>query len=199
MSKNLFRIEKKIPVTSFETGFFLNKLKENNFIKTFDDRIVNSIYFENKYLSIFANSEEGILPRKKVRLRNYPNSDNDKFYLEKKISSIEGRYKETNEISIEKYKEYTENSIIDNIYGIIRPKIIVKYTRSYYENNYLRVTFDRNIFYKEFNKNVCLNDHFNVFEIKSKNILYFNTQFIDEFKIKRFSKYCNGIRRLNIS
>jgi hypothetical protein len=67
------------------------------------------------------------------------------------------------------------------------------------KNNYLRVTFDRNIFYKKFNKNTCLNDHFNVFEIKPKNNLYFNTQFIDQFKIKRFSKYCNGIKRLNIS
>jgi len=199
MPSNLFRIEKKIPLTNFETTFFMKKLKEYNFIKKFDDRVINSLYFENAFLNIFKNSEEGILPRKKIRIRNYPDTKNMKFYLEKKISSIEGRFKKVKEISKEKYNKYCNFGITDNMYGIIKPKIIVNYIRSYYENNYLRVTFDRNISYNQHNKNIYSNDHFNVFEVKSKMGSDINSQFIDEFQIRRFSKYCNGIKKLNIN
>jgi len=199
MTQNLFRVEIKIPLTNFETSFFFKKLKEYNFEKKFSDRVVNSIYFENNLLSIFRNSEEGILPRKKIRIRNYPNSKDKKLYFEKKISSIEGRYKEVKKISKEKYNEYCSFGIIDNIYGVIKPKISIKYTRSYFENKHLRVTFDRNISYSHYDKNITSNDHFNIFEVKSKNNLSINSEFIDEFQIRRFSKYCNGIKKLNIN
>jgi ubiquitin len=199
MTQNLFRVEIKIPLTNFETSFFFKKLKEYNFEKKFSDRVVNSIYFENNLLSIFRNSEEGILPRKKIRIRNYPKTNDKKLYFEKKISSIEGRYKEVKEISKEKYNEYCSFGIIDNIYGVIKPKISIKYTRSYFENKHLRVTFDRNISYAHYDKDITSNDHFNIFEVKSKNNLSINSEFIDEFQIRRFSKYCNGIKKLNIN
>lgn len=199
MSQSLFRIEKKIPLTIFETTFFFKKLKENDFEKKFEDRVVNSLYFENNSLSIFKDSEEGILPRKKIRIRNYPETNDKKFYLEKKISSIEGRYKEIKDISKEKYNEYCTFGITDNVYGVIKPKIFVRYIRSYFENMYLRVTFDRNISYNQYDKNIISKDHFNIFEIKSKNNFSINSEFIDEFQIRRFSKYCNGVKKLNVN
>ena len=42
---------------------------------------------------MYHNSVEGVLPRKKIRIRFYPENQDNNFYLEKKISSIEGRYK----------------------------------------------------------------------------------------------------------
>lgn len=199
MKNNLFRIEKKIPTTDFEANLFLNKLKYNNFKKKFEDRIIKSLYFENSYLNVFKNSEEGILPRKKIRLRNYPNTSDKNIYLEKKISSIEGRYKEVSKISKDEYQKFLNFGISDNIYGVIKPKIYVSYLRSYFENKFLRVTFDQNIKYRKFNNNTFFLDDFNVFEIKSKTNININSSFIDNFQIRRFSKYCNGIKKLNIN
>jgi hypothetical protein len=42
---------------------------------------------------MYDDSIEGLAPRKKIRVRNYPEKSNDTFQLETKISSIEGRYK----------------------------------------------------------------------------------------------------------
>ena len=53
----------------------------------------SSIYFDNRTLDMFSDSEEGNLPRKKIRLRSYPPNSNKKN-LEIKISSIEGRFKD---------------------------------------------------------------------------------------------------------
>ena len=42
---------------------------------------------------MYRDSVEGSVPRKKIRIRNYPNTDDKNYYLETKISSIEGRFK----------------------------------------------------------------------------------------------------------
>ena len=42
---------------------------------------------------MYTDSIEGLTPRKKIRVRNYPNSQDAKMYLEVKISSVDGRFK----------------------------------------------------------------------------------------------------------
>ena len=42
---------------------------------------------------MYNDSIEGLTPRKKIRVRNYPNTQDNKMYLEIKISSVEGRFK----------------------------------------------------------------------------------------------------------
>ena len=64
-------------------------------------RKIESIYFDNKIKTSFKDSEEGVVPRKKIRIRNYPATKKINL-LEKKISSIEGRFKTSESINDEK-------------------------------------------------------------------------------------------------
>ena len=45
---------------------------------------------------MYIDSVEGTVPRKKIRVRNYPHDKNVFLYLEMKISSADGRYKTSN-------------------------------------------------------------------------------------------------------
>ena len=42
---------------------------------------------------MYTDSIEGLTPRKKIRVRNYPTTQDANLYLEIKISSVEGRFK----------------------------------------------------------------------------------------------------------
>ena len=102
-------------------------LKKNNkkgAKKIFKDREINSLYFDN---FMFHDSLEGLTPRKKIRVRNYPNDITKKLSFEIKISSVEGRFK-TNKLINEKYFEnIKKNGIFDNKYGICKPILNVSY------------------------------------------------------------------------
>ena len=57
-------------------------------------RKISSLYFDSTQLKMFTDSEEGITPRKKIRVRMYPGDNTNKgLNLETKISSAEGRFK----------------------------------------------------------------------------------------------------------
>ena len=93
-----FRIEEKILVNENDNFLVKKFLKLNSAKKLYNSRVVKSLYFDNNSFDMFQNSEEGIVPRKKIRIRSYPKFNN-KFFLEIKISSVEGRFKKSNEIS----------------------------------------------------------------------------------------------------
>ena len=88
-----FRKEKKYRLSVNEFFLIKKTLISKGMIKLYDTRKVNSIYFDNFSYDMFNQSEEGVVPRKKVRIRWYENKNN--FTLEKKISGIEGRFKTT--------------------------------------------------------------------------------------------------------
>ena len=56
-------------------------------------RKIESLYFENNKREMYNDSLEGLTPRKKIRVRNYPDTEDSKLYLEVKVSSVEGRFK----------------------------------------------------------------------------------------------------------
>jgi SPX domain protein involved in polyphosphate accumulation len=86
-----FRKEKKIRLSYADFFKIQNEMINRGFIELHPARIVNSLYFDNENLSFFVDSEEGVLPRKKIRVRWY--DDDFNFTKETKISSIEGRFK----------------------------------------------------------------------------------------------------------
>ena len=94
-----FRIEQKLLVNYSQIFNFKKWLNEKGYKKLYDDRIVNSLYFENISNSMFHDSEEGVVPRKKIRVRNYPQSKIEEYFLENKISSLEGRFKKKKSIT----------------------------------------------------------------------------------------------------
>ena len=116
----------------------------------FEPRLITSVYFDTIDLNMFHDSEEGVLPRKKVRIRWYDNSKI--FRLENKTSSIEGRFKVTTKLedNISESEIFTKNRV-DAQYGHIQPILKVSYKRSYFMFNEMRITFDRDITYQNLN------------------------------------------------
>ena len=188
-----FRKEIKYNLNKRNIDKFLSWIEEKGAEKLYDKRVVNSIYFDNEKLSMYHNSIEGIIPRKKIRIRNY--NDESKFLFEKKISSQEGRFKISKQTS--EYNEFIKSGFLDNQYGLCKPKIKVSYLRNYYMFKNFRITLDQDIAYTKFEKNYkssfIYNDSEYVVEIKGKEL---DQDFLDNyfpFTSIRFSKYCRGV------
>ena len=93
-----FRKESKSTLNDGKLSILIKWIFQNNGRVLFPERIVNSVYFDNRNLNMYFESVEGVLPRKKIRLRLYKSEDYLKNFLndtnlEFKISSVEGRYK----------------------------------------------------------------------------------------------------------
>ena len=86
-----FRIEKKYKLTKFEQESLKKDLIIKGMKELYPKRAINSCYFDSNDLRCFYDSDEGVLPRKKIRLRWYENKK--KITKEIKVSSIEGRFK----------------------------------------------------------------------------------------------------------
>ena len=193
-----FRIEKKLFINPKNLFDFKKFLEENNVVKLHNSRFVKSLYFENKRNEMYLDSIEGILPRKKIRIRTYPESNNFNMYLEYKYSSIEGRYKENNQITEDKKNFFLSNGIFDKKYGLCKPKLEVMYKREYYQKNDVRVTIDTDISYKFYSKRKIAKDKMTAVELKTKISKDLDELFENfPFQEIRFSKYCNGLNLLN--
>ena len=71
-----FRIEEKLLIHNnqlleFKEFLFKKKAKQH-----YPQRKIKSLYFENFRDEMYSDSLEGTVPRKKIRVRNYPNSEN---------------------------------------------------------------------------------------------------------------------------
>ena len=201
-----FRVEKKIFVSLANTAKFYKLLKEKYAIEFYPARKIFSIYFDNEKFAMFNDSEEGIVPRKKIRIRSYDNFTSNKKYLEMKISSTEGRFK-TNKIIEDKiFNKFINKGYFDLNYGLCKPKLIVSYMRSYYKVKSLRLTIDKKIYFKKFTSINSLNSNFVVnidkfvVEIKSKIEEGILEKILDEFPFNdlRISKYCDAVKKLKL-
>ena len=195
-----FRTEDKIPLTKYEGYVFLETLKKRGSSDLYPPRLIRSVYFENSFGDLFSSSEEGLLPRKKIRLRNYPESNQSKHLLEIKISSYEGRFKVSEEISKNKINLFLKSGFFDNYYGLCNPKVIVEYRRSYFVMDGIRITFDQDIRYSLFDSLKCFaKDASVVAEIKAKHGL--DQGYLESLvpgRRSRFSKYSNAVKALNL-
>ena len=178
-----FRIEKKFRLTKFEQQSIKKDLIIKGMKELYPKRLINSCYFDSSDLRCFYDSDEGVLPRKKIT-------------KEIKVSSIEGRFKTSEKFYDYKFLEKFNYSIYDKVYGILHPKIIVSYFREYYLLKNIRITFDSNIKYTNLNglNRFFFKDQENVMEVKADfyNSLSKLEGFID-LPTSRFSKYCRGI------
>ena len=192
-----------------EYKFLINSNYEINWIKKkfglkkkYIGRKINSYYFDTVDLNDYIDSEEGTVPRKKLRYRWYGKKFSKKGNFEIKRTFDLKRTKEKYEIldymsQIKLYlKKFKKNYI---------PTVKISYDREYYFSKKYSAdfTFDTNIFFERLNKNynkisrVC--DQKKLLEVKidlrksPDNILsYLN------FKRVRNSKYCNAIQKTKI-
>ena len=188
---------KEIKYTFDDSKYFLFKkwLNVKEFKINFPKRQVTSLYFDNKNFNSYKDSIEGTVPRKKIRIRYYGEQNNEsKYYLEEKISSVEGRFKKTREINKNTLNKFLRYGIKDSSYGNCKMKKIITYERSYFNFKNIRLTFDEKIKYKN-NLNSKLWRKINkyIFEIKTDHNSsedYLND--LVPFQKIRFSKYCES-------
>ena len=190
-----FRKEKKYKLTVSDQNILKNKLIDKGMKILYPKRTVNSIYFDTNNLDFYLNSEEGVLPRKKIRLRWY-DKDIKKIFKEIKISSVEGRFK-TSEPFLYNENIFNNNlQLLDNEFGILKPQMQITYSREYFFFNDLRITFDSNIQYTDRSSlnNIVTKDKETVMEIKVN--FKTNDDYIEkiiEYPTSRFSKYSRSI------
>ena len=192
-----FRKEKKFRLTLSDFQILKFSLFERGMNELYPERKVQSFYYDTKDLKMFEDSDEGILPRKKIRVRKY--NEENIYNKEIKITSEEGRYKITKPLK-ETFKKNYYESFLDSQYGQLIPTLFVSYFRNYYFLDDLRITFDRNISYQNLRTHlgVKMIDPECVMEIKTDistdDDYIFN---IINIPTSRFSKYCRGIIMLN--
>ena len=190
-----YRKEKKYRLTINEYSLLEKNLIKKGMTRLYKTRKVNSIYFDNFSYDMFNQSEEGVVPRKKIRIRWY--EDINEFVLEKKISGIEGRFKTTDKLPIySNVNEILKATLFDRDYGAIHPALIVSYNRDYYTFKNMRITFDSNINYKniKLSPSIEYKDPERVVEIKTS--MECGDDFIEKsipYPISRFSKYSRGL------
>tara|TARA_Y100001970_G_C14074338_1_gene771138 strand:+ start:387 stop:995 length:609 start_codon:yes stop_codon:yes gene_type:complete len=196
-----FRTENKFILPKKKLFEFKHWLNKNSYNILFEKRHINSIYFDSKNFMIYKDSVEGTTPRKKIRIRTYSEfffDKNNKFNLEIKISSTEGRYKQTKEIN-----DGINTFLIgynDNQYGICFPVLNVSYQREYFIRDNSRITIDTNIKYSSVNgrvkSNYCYYEDKYVVENKLTNNEKNEMLEFFPFSQTRFSKYCNGVEKV---
>jgi len=149
------RSEIKYDISNFSEEFIINKF---NLKELYPQREITSIYFDTNDFKYFYLSQEGILPRKKIRIRFY-NIEN--YNLEIKYQDFNSKIKKViKSIHLDSLHNYfIQNGIKDKLY----PKIRINYLRRYFSSKVGRITIDRDI-----NYSFC--DKFSIFTIRAKQI-----------------------------
>jgi len=193
-----FRKEIKLKINPDNKSLFIKELINNDFNEIYPKRTIESIYFDNNRNFSYLDSEEGIVPRKKIRLRRYKDKNKYSHYkLETKISSFEGRFKSVKEINKNELSKMLKLGVLDNMYGLCLPKLIIAYERLYFGKNNFRVTVDMNVNCKKTKDKFYKKININAFEIKTKfNIT--DDEINKKFKQNkiRLSKYAEAFKLL---
>lgn len=187
-----FRFEKKFLFTKKDFIFFKKNFLSKYAFCLFPQREINSLYYDTKELDNFYDSEEGTLPRIKIRIRNY--NKQDKFFKEIKISSSEGRFKISEGFKYKNIKN--KNQVISFQNNNYLPNIFTNYLREYYSYSNLRITIDKNIKYSNYHTKKIYFDNNIILELKSKNHIDYNHEIFKKlnFTDTRYSKYVNAIK-----
>ena len=192
-----FRKEKKFRLTCYDYESLKNELLLKGMVALYAKREINSLYYDDENHSMFHDSEEGLLPRRKVRIRWY--DDIKKASNEVKISSFEGRFK-TSSLAHAESENSLPQSLFDPHYGVIIPSLLVSYTREYFTFESMRITFDSDIKYFNYRlaQNIQFLDKECVMEIKVG--IDVPDDYIERLiphSTSRFSKYSRGLLASN--
>ncbi len=192
-----FRIEEKLYIKYEHLIDFKQFLIKRLAKQLYQPRLIKSLYFDNLNFDMYNDSIEGVVPRKKIRIREYPSGDDKNFYLEIKSSSVEGRFKTRTIIDNKKVAYHKKAGFFDSQYGTCLPNFYVSYEREYSIIDDVRISIDKNLIYESYRTNNVYNDSNSIVEIKTsikKNL----DDLIELFPFQRirFSKYCFAVDSL---
>ena len=191
------RIEQKLELNKHHYLDLLKWIKNNGGKVLYPERTICSRYFDNNNMQMYLDTIEGLIPRKKIRIRTYGSDElslsNNKYKLEIKMSTEHSRYKKIN--SNINLGSLLKDGYFDNLYGICNQLLDISYVREYFLVKNIRVTIDKEIKYRliDLNNNFkksFFEDQSYVFEIKADidtNLSYLLNNF--DFPRSRFSKY----------
>ena len=162
-----FRIEEKLYIRSENLIDFKKHLSDRLVKKIHHPRKIESLYFDSYNFDMYNDSIEGLLPRKKIRIRNYPEESDNRIYLEIKNSSVEGRFKSRKIIDSKQFDNYKKLGIFDNQYGTCFPNYYVTYKREYSILDDVRISIDTDILYKDYKTNITHKDNKIIVELKT--------------------------------
>lgn len=191
------RIEVKMAISDRQFWSLMSKGAD---VKTssvlFPERRVESVYFDSMNFENFRDSEEGILPRYKVRLRSY-NGAQHNCLLELKESTAFGRRK----ISIP--IEWGKKSVNELRFRgtVLKPILVVKYSRQYFSLDGMRATRDFDIEFSDVSGLRSRRCADIVHEIKHDGGLPSSKLDIEHpfgFSTRRFSKFCTAVMGLGL-
>ena len=193
-----FRTEEKLYIRQENLIDFKKFIFNLSGKKIHKPRKIKSLYFDNSNLDMYNDSVEGIVPRKKIRIRNYPNSENKKNYLEIKYSSVEGRFKTRKIIDNKTVDFYKRAGCFDNKYGVCMPNFYVTYDREYMIIDNVRISIDKNIKYENFKTNYYQKEKNCIIELQTSADKD-SDDLVNLFPFQRirFSKYCFAVENCN--
>ena len=205
---------------SRKTLFIQYKLSSLLLSKSYPDRWVNNIYFDNINLDLFNQSIEGISKRTKIRLRWYGdfcNIENPSLELKyksghkniKKTLLIKDKFVYDKNASNFFYSLIRSKGLSENFKYLLkelRPVLANRYFRSYHSsaNNKYRVTTDTSINFTNLITS-SLNSLYwkkqkdlSIVELKFKksddHILNFMTDLRSRYRMSQISKYTYGLQ-----
>jgi|TARA_B100002003_G_C14125091_1_gene541139 SPX domain protein involved in polyphosphate accumulation len=213
------RYELKIPINCNLDLYFKSWIDTKYHIsKLFNQRKINSVYYDTESFNIAQDNLAGISDRQKYRIRWY-NNDKDNFNYEiklkknnlgKKIVLFSNKILNNFEDLYSKKNIFLNNNVNKHfqkkiIYSGLKPVIKIDYLRTYYlYKKKVRITYDRKMNYQFIDKfdfkNKVIEDYMNVVEIKFEPDNYYTAlELIKDTKFapKRFSKYLRGLYMFN--
>jgi len=171
--------------------------------RTFPNRTINSLYFDTASLNDYHDSEEGTVPRKKIRVRWYGTSRFEgvatgTLETKKTLSN----HREKTSVSIKGITQEEILSLVNNLRGEkLIPVVVVTYQRQYFQNKkHHRFTLDSKIVYSNISRTFkYLNrtfDYTNILELKINTNIDSSIAMNDYADLQtRFSKYCEAVKR----
>ena len=191
------RIEQKLELSKSDYLILLKWLKDKEAQILYPERIICSRYFDNLEYAMYRDTQEGIVPRKKIRIRTYNTNSflksSNPYNLETKLTTERRRYKSIDsEVDL---NLLLPNGIYDKDYGMCFQLVDISYSREYFSIHGCRLTIDKDIKYHLVDSDNYLNspivyDPNYVVEIKANidtDLTFLLNQF--EFPRSRFSKY----------
>lgn len=171
-------------------------------------RLVISRYLDNHEMSSYLDTANGVVPRKKIRIRTYDNVKNftsgyQNCFKEVKLTDSSGKYKLIDSFKSQKdLDKLLYDGIYDRHYGLCKVNVQVNYIREYFMVKESRITIDKCIIYDYCERNHYFNNVIDpnyVVEIKSKHLEYYDCLLSDfEFPRCHYSKYENAVNAINM-